>query len=80
MELEFFYKEVIPLIVATALMWILEVLNLQKGQIYVFWTFFVTVIVISFIFLSGVIEQIANHLHIYCFTLQKRPVEDKKEK
>ena len=75
MKLVTFHKELIPLIVTTSAMWFLEVMNMQKAQWSVFWLFFITMVFLAYRFLSGVIEQLASHLGIYCFSLQKRKAQ-----
>ena len=73
MKLETFHKELIPLMVTTVGMAFLEYFKMQKGQFFVFWLFFISIVVMSILFLSKAIEELAGHLHIYCFSLKKRP-------
>lgn len=72
MELEIFHKELLPLIGTTVVMTILQVLGMPREQTFIFWVFFISVVVIAYRLLSATIEQLANHLHIYCFTLKRR--------
>ena len=55
MKLVTFHKELIPLIVTTMAMYSLEVMKMKKGQFFVFWLFFVSLIFMTYSFLSEVI-------------------------
>jgi hypothetical protein len=53
-------------------MYALELMKMKKGQKFVFWIFFVSLVIMTYCFVSEVIEQLASYLGIYCFSLQKR--------
>ena len=71
MELKIFYRQTIPLMVATVVLWIFEAVGLKQYQEYIFWVFFLVMLGVAYKFLSGAIGQISDHLNIYCFSIQK---------
>lgn len=56
MKLVTFHKEVIPLIITTILLGVLEFIGKTAWQKYVFWMFLIAIVVKAIIFLNGVIE------------------------
>ena len=59
MHLAIFHTELLPLIFTTIAMAALEYTGLHKYQWWVFWIFLITIIVMSYNYVSSVIKQIS---------------------
>lgn len=58
MKLDFFHKELIPLLISTGLMVRYNTLGMEKGVAAVFWGSLVVNLITTLWFLSGTIKQI----------------------
>ena len=76
MSVDTFHKELLPLIITTIAMAGLEFTGLHKFQWWVFWLFLISILIIAFNYVSGAIEDICQHLGIYCFSQKKRPKKE----
>jgi hypothetical protein len=54
----------------------LEFTGMHKYQWWVFWAFLVSILAIAFNYVSKAIEEICQHLGIYCFSQKKRPKKE----
>jgi len=73
MKLEYFHKELIPLIVSTLFLVRYHFNGNIKGMVVVLWICLVLNILLAILFLSTTIHQITEYLGIQCFSLKKVP-------
>ncbi len=72
MDFEFFHVQLIPCLVSTVALILLELSHYSEISIYVVWgTLLINVFQVIY-FIKTTVDQITKALNIYCFSLEKR--------